>query len=142
MAVLSDLLVAPEQQTNAVLISQRPAKQWTAAEWKGLSEINFEQLWAILDKRPYDLSRLKQFKTLTKSADGPWVIVFPHQLTRQIAGLPKEALASISKAWAASEEFRLDKLPEPDVFILLSDVHRLAVLAVKEKKALMLWVSL
>ena len=109
MAVLSDIVVAPLGDTTALLEASQTSSRWKVAEWKGFSEVNLVQLWAILDNSHYDVSLLQRFRVIASSKSGPWAIVIPDELTTKLAVLDDKALSEAASRWKETEELMADR---------------------------------
>ena len=101
----------------------------------------------LLDGKALDVDATvnysSEFRELASDGtDGPWVYRVPDQLTARLAETPESDLPQYAKAWAATEEFRLDGWETADALELLTDLHGLAKTAVTKRLSVLMWMSL
>jgi hypothetical protein len=143
MAVLSDFIVADSHEVPAILATASPSEKWQSAQYKGLSEVNLCQLWAILKKSSFSEDDLKKFNVMSNNEQqGPWAIIVPSELTSEIAAIDDGDAAHVADQWAKTEELLVDRWQPADVAALLRSIRRLATNANQDHKKLILWVSL
>lgn len=143
MAVLTDILIAPEHDVPAIVAQWPGAKNWPALQTTGLDWLILAELAEALDQAP--LAQAMEQLDPASSADevnGPWVYVLPMPLRDTIAALGPDRLGPVAKAWAGREEADAAGLTPADAERLLRDIHALAIRARDEGKPMLLWISL
>jgi len=143
MAVLTDILIAPEHDVPAIMAEWPGAKKWLALETTGLDGLMLTELAEAFDQPV--LARAIEDLAPSAAADeaaGPWVYVLPIDFRDRVAGISKPDLGTIAKSWAEREEASLMGLTPEIAEGLLRDLQNLATEAQAREEPLLLWVSL
>lgn len=143
MAVLTDILVAPESDVPAIILQWPGTKSWAALESTGLDGIMLSELADALgdSKLAEEIAGLGP-ASFADEVSGPWVYVLPFGFRDQIADLPAPELEAMATAWAEREEAKAMGLSPQVAASLLSEIHSLAIAASKSGQPLLLWISL
>jgi hypothetical protein len=142
MGILTDLFVAaPEDATGYESLQPHgkvPRGKFERVQLKGLLDINFTILWALLEGEEWDATA----HVLDELAMGPegetWLFRFPDPLVAKLAGLSDSGIARAAELWAQTEELRCE--PD-DIEPVVAELVRLARLALSDEKGLFLWGS-
>jgi len=141
--MLSDFIVADTREVPSILKSVNPSAKWESAQFKGLSEVNLCQLWAILKHSEFNEADLSKFKLFSNDQhEGPWAIVVPGELTANIAAVKDSDILHVAELWSRTDELAMDRWQVSDVVAMLQAVRKLSSSAVQGHKSLILWVSL
>ena len=142
MGLLSDFIVADPHDVPAILKTVNPSAKWESAQFKGLTQVNLCQLWAIIKQSSFDAADLDAFKSFSNSDEGPWAMVVPAELTKRMAAIRDSDAQGIAKQWSQTEELAADRWQPSEVLALLQAVRKLSSSATQHHKSLILWVSL
>tara|TARA_R110002049_G_C9050517_1_gene553482 strand:+ start:612 stop:1055 length:444 start_codon:yes stop_codon:yes gene_type:complete len=147
MGILADLFVAtpPEAavyEETLLLDFAAVEEQYDPAHFRGLTDLNFSVLWAMLADEEWDLKK-HALTTITLEEPGEtWLFQFPQPFCEKLAALSDEEVRSVSQAWAASEELTLDRWTVDDVLPVVERLRELSKRAIYSDNALFLWGSL
>jgi hypothetical protein len=143
MGILCELFVA--DPADAPLYEDEADDVESAAEFErvqlsGLTQLEFETMWAITEGRPWDAAThaLEVVGEPERDAES-WLFRFPPAFVTRLANLSAPEVASITVQWARTEE--INCAPQEVEHVVRSLVD-LAGLAVASKRGLYLWGSL
>lgn len=143
MGVLTDIVIADDREAASVVAAAVPSRQWQGMDAKGIDQVKLSTLWALLADREFSVESVEEFATLAEeSEDGPWVFRVPRPLLDLLAQLDTEQAHAKARAWAATEEFTLDRWKGEDVERILDELRALAREAAAQNKSLLMWMSL
>lgn len=143
MAVLTDILIAPEQDAPAIIDEWPASKSWPGLQTTGLDALVLAELADALGQS--DLARSIEDldpHSFKDEANGPWLYVLPNALRDHLANIPRDNLASTAKAWSEQEEASARGMTETDAERLLQQIQSLAVTARDSQNPMLLWISL
>jgi hypothetical protein len=140
MGILCDLFVAtPEMASKyeAMLESEEPRDSFVREEWKGVTQLEFEILWAMLDGRDWDpeLHLLEK----VEAGESTWLFRFPAAFAKELGALSRDRIKTLAAAWAAIEELQW---PAEEAEEVIVSAVRLARQAAAADRGLYLWGSL
>jgi hypothetical protein len=145
MSILCDLFVA--DPSDASEYGKRfDDPEWDAdvesASFGGMTQLNFEILWAMLEGRPWD-PKTHSFESVGDPSEGQdetWTFRFAPAFVAQLAALKDpRAIAELTQKWAQTQELRCD--PE-ELTEVVDSLLRLASSAQASGRGLFLWGSL
>jgi len=146
MGVLTDFVVADLNEAQKVGESGAPYKEYNGIDAKGIDQVKMGTLYAILSGTEYDPEFLTSEESFlyTGSEDGPWVQHVPNTLTSLLAKLSADDIPRIAEAWGKTEEFdpSYSGWSLEDINAFLLEISKLALLAIHENKALLMWMCL
>ena len=147
MGIIADLFVATPPE--AAVYEETLLRDYAAAEaqfdpahFRGLTDLNFSMLWAILSEEEWDLNK---HALTTIKLEGPgetWLFEFPQPYCERLAALSDDEIHGVSHAWAATEELTLDRWTVDDVVPVVERLRDLSKRAVGSEDLLFLWGSL
>lgn len=147
MGILADLFVATPPE--AAVYEETLLRDYAAAEerfdpahFRGLTDLNFSILWAILSGEEWDLERHALTAIKLEEPGETWLFQFPLPFCEKLAHLSDDEVRSVSKAWAATEELTLDRWTIDDVVPVVERLRDLSKRAVNSGDSLFLWGSL
>lgn len=134
VAPLTDVLIADPGEADAIAADLDPLSTRDGVALKGVDPVKLARLEALATGRSLEsvMARSLGSPLGTPGDDGPWVFAFPASLTAALAALDAEGLRALGARWAETEEFRLDRWPEPAVQDAL---RRLAAVARRAAEA-------
>src|SRR5713226_8245724 len=108
MGILTDLFVAESLDApnyEALHSSNKlAAAQFERVEFKGLTDLNFTILWALLESQEWDVNT-HALESVAMGMDGEtWLFRFPAPLVAKLAALDKSGIARAAALWAQTEE--------------------------------------
>ena len=143
MGILADVFVSSPTEALSYEASQATgtvgSEPVERAEVKGLLDLNFSILWAILEQRDWDLQTHELEEVAMGEGGETWLFRFPDGLVEHLARLEEPRIRQVTAQWAATEE--LDCSPvelEP----VMEALVRLARSAKTSERGLCLWGSL
>jgi hypothetical protein len=135
MGILADLVVAKPSDTLKYDGQRGPL--FEVAEYKGLTNLEFETLWAITQNVEYN-PETHSLESLIPESE-TWLFSFPEPYLSLLAKLTPDEMNQAAKAWSKTEEL----MCEPsEALAIIRDAVRLANLATSQAKGLFLWGSL
>jgi hypothetical protein len=135
MGMLTDLYVASPSSARGY--DKAHGGSFEREELGGLTNLEFETLWAILSDEEWDAGRHALEEVA--STESSWTFQFPPEYSARLRALDDEALARVAARWAETEEISGSA---EDVLPVIQALVRLAHLVVPEKTALFVWTSL
>jgi hypothetical protein len=147
MGILADLFVAtpPEAAVYEETLLRDIAaaeEQYNPAHFRGLTDLNFSILWAILSEEEWDLKKHALRTVKLEDPGETWLFQFPQPLCEKLATLSDDEVLEVSRAWAATEELTLDRWTIDDVVPVVERLRDLSKRAVSSEDALFLWGSI
>lgn len=144
MGLLCDLIVADK---DAALSYASKASQGapdradglTVREFKGLTSLEFGTLWAILERREWDVDRHMLIDVAFGEGNESWLHEFQGEYVALLAALDADAMQVAAQQWAATEELACDAEAIVPVVQALTDLSREAI---AQRKGLYMWGSL
>lgn len=145
--MLIDLIAASPDEADAILSTPGHANVWPTLEAKSVDQVKLAALALILKGQPPVgeplTAQVQSFENLvTASDDGPWVDVVPDGLVDDLAILSEARIDDVARAWANTEEARLDRWQADEVAPFLKELSAFAASARAQDKKLLLWVCL
>ena len=148
MGVLSDFVSAPVGDGNSIGQSARPADNWQVLEgWKGIDPIKLSTLHSLIKSEPLDVDPIVEksgtFELVGgNEADGPWVLLFPDQITQDIASLDPTNVETTANAWSQTEELVSDEFTPDEAKSFIADLSSLCRSAQAAGNKVYVWISL
>jgi hypothetical protein len=142
MGVLTDLVMADEQEANRIAESHYPLGEYPGIDIKGIDSVKLNVLHGILTSKTFE-ELLPQYDPIAEaSEEGPWVFLLPHELVELLSLLDDVEVKEVAMKWGGTEEFQLAGWDQPAVIEVLKAIADLARRSVSEKKHLFAWMSL
>ncbi|MBL9149380.1 MAG: hypothetical protein JNM94_11860 [Phycisphaerae bacterium] len=135
MSLLTDLFVAKESSASGY--GPDSAARFDRAQLGGLTNLEFETLWAILLGQEWDVETHALREVV--AGDESWIHQFPPSYVAKLLTLGTAEMTSASKKWAATEE--VSATPE-EMSPVIDALVRLARSAHSKGEGLFLWTSL
>lgn len=144
MGMLSDFVIAQPELAVEIGKSNRPSEQWNTLEgWKGIETIKLATLYCSITGKEYSSELMNSFKLLGgDKEEGPWVFIFPENVTEALATLEENRFTEVAEKWAETEELKLDGWRVEDAKLFISQIVQHAKKAKSANKSLFLWFSL
>lgn len=140
MGILSEFFVAAPDDAplyeELSLQKSFPADRFPRVQWKGLTSLELETLWAIADDRPWS----PETCTLEPigEPDERWLFRFPDAFVARLASLTQEQFARAVDAWSKTEELACDAR---EIEPVLASLVTLARTAKESGRGMFLWGS-
>ena len=147
MGILADLFVAtpPEAAVyEETLLRDLAAaeEQYDPARFRGLTDLNFSILWAMLAGEQWDLKKHALTTVRLVEPGETWLFRFPQPFCELLAALSDEEAREVSERWAETEELTLDRWTVADVLPVVERLRELSRQAINSDDDLFLWGSL
>jgi len=145
--MLIDLIAANAEDAQAILTTPGHANVWPTLEAKTVDQVKLASLAFILKGKPPEddpvIAYMKSFENLVSASDeGPWINLLPVDLVDDLVTLSEDKIPLVARAWANTEEARLDGWNERDVSSFLRELSAFAASARAQSKNLLLWLCL
>ena len=142
MGMLTDFVIAEENDSNRIANSQYLLDEFTGIDIKGVDPVKLATLHSILSDRSFkDL--LAQYNPVAEaSEDGPWVFLLPNDVVQRLANLDEQQITEVASQWGKTEEFQLDRWSQNDVTAVLNNIVALTRQASVQGKRVFAWMSL
>lgn len=146
MGVLTDFVVANRDEAKLVGETDVPSAVFDGIDAKGIDQVKMATLHSILTQTEYDPDLLATDESFlyTGSEDGPWVQALPDTMIARLADLSVFETKRVAQEWFATEEFqpKYSGWSVDDVAAFLTEMTRLARVAVSENKTVFMWTCL
>jgi hypothetical protein len=136
MAVMSQLFVARE--ADAQKFAPASAGPLERVELGGLTSLEFETLWAILEGEEWSPEK-HELQEIIGDDEESWVHQFPPTYVERLTALAPGQVQSAAEAWAQTEEI---SGAAADVAPAIESLVKLARSAKAKKLGLFVWTSL
>jgi hypothetical protein len=145
MGILADLFVATEQDARdyeSSMLEERDGhdEKYQPAQYKSLTTLEFGMLWALLERKDWDVNRHMLEPVAQGEEAETWLERFQPGFVDLLTTLSDQRLEEVAAQWAATEE--LDGWEQADTEQVLVDLRRLAQEASGSGRGLYLWGSL
>jgi hypothetical protein len=135
MSVLADIYISRDDE--AIRYDTTPDQFADRARYKGFTPLELSILWSIMRGIEWDVAMMDDFPFLLQIDGGERLIHrLPSAMVTELADLSRDRVASITSAWAATEE--LSCSPE-DIRPVVEDLVRLARRATETSRSVHLW---
>lgn len=143
MGVLTDLIIATEDELAAVDPDEIPINVLPGLDIKGTGIIELATLHAILGGTEFDPG-LEDFPSVSgeESEDGPWIFRFPDSLVHRLASASAAELSRVAAEWARTEELELSGWPPEVLHQRLLEMAEFAKSTVLQGKPVHVWSCL
>src|SRR5688572_20035623 len=122
MSLLADIYISRDDE--AVGYDTTPDQFVDRAQYKGFTPLELSVLWSIMRGVEWDVAMMKEFTCLLQIDGGERLIHrLPSAMISELAALSPDRVASVTSAWAATEE--LSCSPE-DIRPVVDDLVRMA----------------
>lgn len=142
MGILTDLLIADEDDATQIANSQYPLGEFTGIDLKGIDSVKLTMLHSILSGVSWEDLQSQYIPIAEGSDDGPWVFLLPKDLIDNLTKLDQSGVIQIGSQWGKTEEFQLDKWKQEDVITILQKIVQLARQAANQGKRIFMRMSL
>lgn len=147
MGILTDAFIASESELAGLRPGAGgPAGRFPTVQAKGIEPVKLATLEAIILSASVEM--WDDDGLLERDWEEEWVYRLPASLAQALAELPPAEVPRVARAWAATEEWRLDGVSPADgaalaeLATLVDALRTLAGQARQDGKALYLWISL
>lgn len=138
--MLYDLVLGPEDAAQQISCESNPTSTFEGESVKPVDSVKLQTLQELLLPNG-DLGWTREPEAMADD-EGPWVFRLPADFVSALNQLSGPERTRVLDAWAATEEFALDRAKPSDVAECLSIIQRLAKRAEETKQSLFLWMSL
>ena len=135
MGLMTELFVAAPEM--AASYGPRMGEGFQRVELGGLTNLEFETLWAILENDEWNAGKHALIEVVsTKSS---WTYQFPAPFVAKLQVIDQIAIRSAAESWSATEEMAASPA---DVLPIINALVDLARSAAAKNQGLFLWTSL
>lgn len=138
MSLLAAIFVSSDE--DAATYDSTPERFGERGEYKDFTPLELSTLWSIMRGTEWDGDMMDEFACLLEIDGGERLVhSLPPAMVSELAALPPDRVASVTSAWASTEE--MDCNPE-DIRPIVDDLIRLARIARESSRGVYLWNSL
>jgi hypothetical protein len=117
MGILTELFLATDDEARTY--DGQSAERFKSVQLGGLTSLEFETLWSILDGREW--SPKSHGLEEVRPSGHTWTFRFPPAYVERLSELDSSAVSAAAKRWAATEELACDPADvEPVIDTLVS----------------------
>ena len=143
MGILTDFVIANDDEGDAIGKALRPADRWPTLEAKGVDPINLSTLYCAITGTNYSNSIQKSFQLAGGNQDeGPWIFKFPNNILESFASIQPANIQAVAEKWAATEELKMGRWSSTDAAEFIRLLHEHSQNALTKKACMFLWLSL
>jgi len=139
MSILTEIFVSSpaDAQRYESLQPKRSGGPFELVQFKGLTNLEFGTLWAIITGEEFDFDQ-HALESIAPPKE-TWLLRFPTSFVQELAALTTARIEEVAAAWADTEELQWDPSEAQEVIV---ELVRLAKLAISPSKGLFFWGSL
>jgi hypothetical protein len=135
MGLLTELFVATDAEAKTY--DDSSADRFRGAKLGGLTNLEFETLWAILAREEWNPKTHALGEVA--SSDSTWTFKFPRAYIERLRAVDAQAISAAAKSWAATEELSCEPA---DVEPVIEQLVSLARSLDEPSLSLFVWTSL
>ena len=139
MGTLVNIVIADEDEAEAIGESNQPVDEWVGLEARDLDKSKFITLHCLLTGDGIE-DAVYGYEPLYFIEDGPQVLRIPDEMTARLARYDDEALEEVVQELAATEDFEQSDLAEEDIHAFMEEFAELSRKADAEEKTLFIWM--
>ncbi len=140
MGSLADLILAESSDAPAIVASDYPLATFMGTNVDGLDPLKLAALHSVFTEMDIN-NLLGHYEPIAEaSTSGPWLIKFPGELIKCLAGLAPQDYTSAAVKWASTSQAQEEGWSEMDAEKFLGQIVHFAQIAAFEGKDVFLWV--
>ncbi|MBI5919444.1 MAG: hypothetical protein HY849_08755 [Nitrosomonadales bacterium] len=141
MSILVNIVIADEDDLEAVGESQHPAGEWSGIQARDIDTNKIATLHCLLTGEGFH-DALSRYEPVYVAADedGATVLRIPDELVEKLAELDEDSFESVGEELAATEEFELSGWPAAEVVMLVEELAALGREADGNGEAMFVWM--
>lgn len=140
MSLLVNIVIADEDDVEAIGESQHPVEEWSGIQARDIDTTKIATLHCLLTGDTFE-EALSRYEPVYVSAEEDAIVIrIPDELVEKLAYLDEDALDSVGEELAATEEFELTGWPTQEVMTLVEELAALAQQADSNGEAMFVWM--
>ena len=139
MGILTNIVVADEDEYAAVGESLRPADEWSGIERRGIDTAKIATLHCLLTGDEFE-EALGSYEPVYAADEGAVVLRFADEAMERLAELDEDALELVADELAATEEYEMEQWETADVQAMVFELADLARLAEAQGQVMFVWM--
>jgi hypothetical protein len=140
MSVLTHIVVADEDDIEAIGESLQPTEEWSGIEMRDIDTAKIATLHSLLTGDLFDDALFHYEPVYVSVAEGALVLRLADEVTARLADLDDDTLAEFAVELAATEEFESAGWEDEAIAAMLAELAELARRADAEEQALFVWM--
>jgi hypothetical protein len=140
MSVLTHIVVADEDDIEAIGESLQPTEEWSGIEMRDIDTAKIATLHCLLTGDLFDDALYHYEPIYVSAAEGALVLRLADDVTARLADLDDDMLAEFAIELAATEEFESAGWEDEAIVAMLGELAELARRAAAEEQALFVWM--
>jgi hypothetical protein len=140
MGLLVNIVVADEEEIEAVGLSQHPVDEWSGIEAREIDTAKLAMLHCLLTGDNFEDALSAYEPVFVGDEEGAVVLRLPNEVADKLASFEEEALEQVGEELAATEEFEMNNWPLEEVQSLVVQLGDLAQLAESQGQIMLVWM--
>ena len=140
MGLLVNIVVADEEEIEAVGLSQHPVNEWSGIEAREIDTAKLAMLHCLLTGDNFEDALSAYEPVFVGDEEGAVVLRLPNEVADKLASFEEEALEQVGEELAATEEFEMNNWPLEEVQSLVVQLGDLAQLAESQGQIMLVWM--
>ncbi len=140
MGLLVNIVVADEEEIEAVGLSQHPVDEWSGVEAREIDTAKLAMLHCLLTGDNFEDALSAYEPVFVGDEEGAVVLRLPNEVADKLASFEEEALEQVGEELAATEEFEMNNWPLEEVQSLVVQLGDLAQLAESQGQIMLVWM--
>jgi hypothetical protein len=141
MGLLTEYFVASAQRAGELVKSGPHGQEVPAVLAKNVDPVKLASLYGLAGGPSVEVSALLE-EVAVDDPNGPWLVAIRDEVAAAISGLADGKLPIVGRAWAETDEWRLDGAEDDSLVPLVRDIRDLARQVELPARRLYLWMCL
>jgi hypothetical protein len=139
LGILTNIVVAEEDEFAAIGESLRPVDEWSGIERRGIDTAKIATLHCLLTGDEFE-EAFSAYEPVYVAEEGAMVLRIADEVLQRLTTLDEDALDLVAEELAATEEYEVEQWEAEDVQALVIDLADLARLAESQGQVLFVWM--
>lgn len=140
MAILTNIIAAEDDETEAIGESLHPVAEWSGIEMRDVDTARIAMLHCLLTGDLFDDAVAIYEPVYVSDAEGALVLRLADELTERLSEVGEDVLDDVAAELAATEEFEDAGWEEETITAMLAGLTDLARLADAQGQSLFVWM--
>lgn len=139
MGILTNIVVADEDEHAAIGESLRPVDEWSGIERRGIDTAKIATLHCLLTGDEFE-EAVGNYEPVYVGDEGAVVLRIADEVMERLAELDEDALELVAEELAATEEYEIEQWETADVQAMVFELADLARLAESQGQVMFVWM--
>ncbi len=142
MGILTEFIIAKDNELELILQSNYPCEKWETLELKSVDTIKISTLYSIAKNEEYNMDIHHSFEDFGENEEGPWISKFSDDMISTLSKIKPENIDIIASKWSLTEELQMDGFDINDAKIIIQNLINYCKKAIDSNSKIFLWMSL